>query len=170
MIAFDNFENYINSKQAYTVKEENLVEVLLPPLPEQNDQINLLNDIDDILKIQNLSKDHQQVLYLDSDEVLEDSHPSNPNHQPAFLQDDGFDSEANFDGVIRSGKIAAQNGLNANNVQKNNLLSEITEEETDVVSMVSERRAAGAAGAQKSHGSGQKPLRNAQDDIEGHEN
>jgi hypothetical protein len=115
------------------VKEEDLVEVLLPPLPEVNDPINLLNDVDDLLK----QAQHQNVLYLESDEVLEAGNVD-PAQQPAFLQDDGFDSEANFDGVIKSGKLAVTG--QDERVQKNNLLSEISEEETDVVSMVSERK------------------------------
>lgn len=103
------------------------MEVLLPPLLEVNDQLNFLNDVDETLK--RVVMDQQKVLYLESDEALDEE------VQPAFVQDDAFDSEANFDSVVKTSKM------------QKNLLSEISEEETDVVSMTSERKQAVAAKA-----------------------
>ena len=37
MIAFDNFEQFIEKRQPYPIKEETVMEVLLPPLIEAND-------------------------------------------------------------------------------------------------------------------------------------
>jgi hypothetical protein len=127
MIAFEHFEQYVQAHQAYKVKEETIVEVLLPPLLEANDQLNYLNDVEESLK--RVYMDQQKVLYLESDEALDEE------VQPAFVQDDAFDSEANFDSVVKTSKM------------QKNLLSEISEEETDVVSMVSERKQAAAAKA-----------------------
>ena len=70
------------------------------------------------------------MLYLESDEALDEE------VSPAlFVQDDAFDSEAKFDSVVKTSKM------------QKNLLSEISEEETDVVSMISERKQAAAAKA-----------------------
>jgi hypothetical protein len=48
MIAFDSFEKFIQTKgyeAGNPVKEENILEVLLPPLIEPNDLLGHLNDI-----------------------------------------------------------------------------------------------------------------------------
>jgi protein phosphatase PTC2/3 len=77
MIAFEHFEQYVQAHQSYKVKEETIVEVLLPPLLEANDQLNYLNDVEESLK--RVYMEQQRVLYLESDEALDE------DVQPAFV-------------------------------------------------------------------------------------
>lgn len=69
MIAFDNFENLLtqgNSKNS--LKEEQIEEIMLTPIPEDFDDENKLNDPSS--EKPNLKKD-DYVLYLDNEEALE---------------------------------------------------------------------------------------------------
>ena len=50
IIAFDHFEQYFASPSSVrVVKEDQILEAMLSPLPEQNDILNNLNDIDSLI-------------------------------------------------------------------------------------------------------------------------
>lgn len=50
MIAFEHFEKLIQNKSQLTqVKEDNIIEVLLPPLVEQNDMLDRINDLNELI-------------------------------------------------------------------------------------------------------------------------
>jgi hypothetical protein len=125
------------------------VEVLLPPLGEEKDAGKEMNEIEEMLRKARIEKSNERpkVLYLDNDDAIEDIEQN--NNPPAFIEDDAFDSEANFDGIIK--KHQDKSNMMSKTLKvvpttktgANNLLSEISEEDTtDVISMVSERRLA----------------------------
>lgn len=77
------------------------MECLLPPLLEVNDHLTRLNDVDEVLrKVIEADKNRPKVLYLQNDEGMDEEGGSHP----AFIEDDAFDSEANFDGVFKKAK------------------------------------------------------------------
>lgn len=51
IIAFDYFDQFINTHLQslnYHLKEEEILEVALPPLLESNDHLGILNDLQDL--------------------------------------------------------------------------------------------------------------------------
>jgi hypothetical protein len=60
------------------VKEDEIVEALLPPLLESNDGLNVLNDIDEIMRkacqAAELERQRPKILYLDNDDAIDDIH------------------------------------------------------------------------------------------------
>lgn len=50
IIAFDGFEKLMNMHlNATAVKEESILEVMLPPLVEEHDMLGLINDLSDLV-------------------------------------------------------------------------------------------------------------------------
>ena len=81
------------------------MECLLPPLIEANDRLNIINDVDEIMRkaIQaaELERQRPKILYLDNDDAIDDIHIESPRADlPTFIEDDQFDSEANFDEIL----------------------------------------------------------------------